>query len=206
MRVYLFNQQTLSVISRKEEMTDDTFLVTDAEAEKISDSLRYDGYVWVVDKYTVNCSGARPTNAHKWNDETKEWELDPALVQAELLKKRATAWEKVKELREQATKTGVAVEVADGVIKHFHTDDISRREYDGMGVMVVLNTFVPRQWKTIENDFVTMDLQLFKKLVVALASKVQHDYTNAEKLKAQIDKSNEPDKIDLSAGWSASYA
>lgn len=206
MRVYLFNQQVLSVISRKEEMTDDTFLVTDAEAEKISDSLRYDGYVWVVDKYTVGCSGARPTNAHKWNDTTKEWELDPALVQAELLKKRATAWEKIKELREQATKTGVAVEVADGVIKHFHTDDISRREYDGMGVMVVLNTFVPRQWKTIENDFVTMDLQLFKKLVVALASKVQHDYTNAEKLKAQIDKSNEPDKIDLSVGWSASYA
>ena len=109
-------------------------------------------------------------------------------------------------MREQATKTGVVVEVADGVTRHFHTDDISRREYDGMGVMVVLGTFIPRQWKTMENEFVTMDLELFKKLVVALSTKVQHDYTNAEKLKAMIDKSENPETVDLSKGWSKAYA
>ena len=205
MRVFLYDQKILSVIDKKEEITDETCLITEQEAEKIAETLAYNGVFWRIDKYTVGASGKAPSKVHKWDEPTKTWVLDPELEQAELNKTRANLWERIKELREEATKTGVAVEVQDGVIKHFHTDDIARREYDGMSVMVVLNTFIPRKWKTIENEFVTMDLELFKKLVIAVSNKVQHDYTNAEKLKMMIDKSKNPEIIELNQGWSKGF-
>lgn len=205
MRVYLFNQQVLSVISRKEEITDETCLITDEEAEKIENSLRYDGYIWRIDKYTVGCSGGRPTADHKWNEELKQWELSQDLVNERLQKERADVWEKLKQCRTQATQTGIELTLPNGSIRHFHTDEVARREYDGVGVLIVLGSFKPRQWKTIENDYVELDLDLFRQLAVAISDKVQHDYLNAEKLKAIVDKSDEPLKVDLDQGWSKSY-
>ncbi len=114
-------------------------------------------------------------------------------------------WEKIKEKRLEATKTGVEVTLANGEIRHFHTDQVARQEYDGMGLKILLDTFRPRQWKTIENDWIEFDLETFKKLAVAIEEKTDHDYKNAELLKAQIDKSLEPENIDLDQGWSKSY-
>ena len=59
--------------------------------------------------------------------------------------------------------------------------------------------------KTIENDWITLTLDNFKALVNAIKHKIDHDYRNAEILKAQIEKSIEPESIDLDQGWSKSY-
>lgn len=207
MRVFLFDRKELSVINRKEEITDETCLITDQEAEQLEITLAdKNGHFWRIDKYTVGCSGKQPTENHKWNDDTKEWEIDNELVNANLDKKRAELWETIKQKRLEATRTGVEVTLADGRVRHFHTDQVARQEYDGMGVMVVLGSFEPRQWKTIENDWVQFDLDTFKLLVEALKAKVDHDYRNAEVLKAQVYKSTDPETIDLNQGWSKAYA
>ena len=150
-------------------------------------------------------SGAKPSENHKWNDEKHEWEIDDELIQQNLTQKRHDLWEIIKEKRLQATRTGVEVTLAEGQIRHFHTDQVARQEYDGMGLKIVLGTFQPRQWKTIENDWVQFDLDTFKTLASAIEAKVDHDYRNAEILKAQIEKSTDPETIDLNQGWSKSY-
>lgn len=205
MLVFLFNEQLISVINRKEEITDDTCLITEREKEKIQETLNTNGYFWRIDKYTVGASGSQPTENHKWNDEIHEWEIDNELVNANLAKKRAELWETIKQKRLDATRTGVEVTLPDGQIRHFHTDQVARQEYDGMGVKVVLGSFKPRQWKTIENDWIEFNLDTFKALVAAIDTKIDHDYRNAEILKAQIEKSTEPENIDLNQGWSKSY-
>ena len=205
MQVFLFDQKLVSVINRKEEITDETCLITEQEREKIQETLDTQGHFWRIDKYTVGCSGVKPSENHKWTETAKEWEIDNDLVNENLAKKRAELWEIIKQKRIEATRTGVEVTLADGRVRHFHTDQVARQEYDGMGVMVVLGSFEPRQWKTIENDWVQFDLEMFKLLVKALKAKVDHDYRNAEVLKAQIDKSDNPENIDLNQGWSKSY-
>ena len=206
MLVFLYDQQVISVINRKEEMTDETCLITEQEREMIEETLYDKGHFWRIDKYTVGCSGKQPTPNHKWNDEKHYWEIDGELVKQNLGQKRAELWEIIKQKRLEATRTGVEVTLADGRVRHFHTDQVARQEYDGMGVTVVLGNFEPRQWKTIENDWVQFDLDTFKLLVTAIKNKVDHDYRNAEILKAQIDKSEKPETIDLDQGWSKSYA
>lgn len=205
MQVFLFDQQLISVINRKEEITDETCLITEQEREKIEQTLYAKGHFWRIDKYTVGASGAKPSENHKWNDEKHEWEIDDELIQQNLTQKRHDLWEIIKEKRLQATRTGVEVTLAEGQIRHFHTDQVARQEYDGMGLKIVLGTFQPRQWKTIENDWVQFDLDTFKTLASAIEAKVDHDYRNAEILKAQIEKSTDPETIDLNQGWSKSY-
>ena len=207
MRVYLYNKKEFSSVLRKEDLTEEMCLITEKEAEKIEQTLSEgeNGHFWRIDRYTVGCSGFRPSPTHKWNDEKHLWEEDPTLVEQELQAKRASLWEIIKQKRLEATRTGVEVTLADGRVRHFHTDQVARQEYDGMGVTVVLGNFEPRQWKTIENDWVLFDLDTFKLVVTAIKNKVDHDYRNAEVLKAQIDKSNAPDTIDLSKGWSKAY-
>lgn len=205
MQVFLYNQQLISVINRKEEITDETCLITDQEREKIEQTLYAKGHFWRIDKYTVGASGAKPSENHKWNEEKHEWEIDNELVQQNLAQKRNALWETIKEKRLQATRTGVEVTLTDGQIRHFHTDQVARQEYDGMGVTIVLGAFEERKWKTIENDWITLTLDNFKALVNAIKHKIDHDYRNAEILKAQIEKSIEPESIDLDQGWSKSY-
>ena len=82
---------------------------------------------------------------------------------------------------------------------------MARQEYDGMGVTIILGAFEERQWKTIENDWITLTLDNFKLLVNAIKNKIDHDYRNAEILKAQINKSEKPETVDLNQGWSISY-
>lgn len=205
MLVFLYDQQVISTINRKEEITDETCLVTEQELEKIEQTLHTKGYFWRVDKYTVGCSGAKPSENHKWNEEKHDWEIDEELINANLIKKRAELWEIIKQKRLEATRTGVEVTLADGRVRHFHTDQVARQEYDGMGVMVVLGSFEPREWKTIENDWVQFDLDTFKLLVTALKNKVDSDYRNAEVLKAKVNKSKNPETIDLDQGWSKAY-
>lgn len=205
MLVFLFDQQVVSTINRKEEITDETCLITDQELEKIEQTLYAKGYFWRIDKYTVGASGRQPTENHKWNEEKHDWEIDEELINANLAKKRAELWETIKQKRLNATRTGVEVTLPNGEVRHFHTDQVARQEYDGMGLKIILGTFTPREWKTIENDWVTFDLDTFKLLASAIEAKVDHDYHNAESLKTQVDNSLEPESIDLNQGWSKSY-
>ncbi|WP_454905634.1 DUF4376 domain-containing protein [Aggregatibacter sp.] len=205
MQVFLFDHKLISVINRKEEITDETCLITEQEADKIRETLANNGHFWRIDKYTVGASGAQPTENHKWNKETHEWEIDNELVKANLAKKRAELWEIIKQKRLKATRTGVEVTLPNGQIRHFHTDAVARQEYDGMGVKIILGSFKPKQWKTIENDWVEFNLDTFKALVLAIDTKLSHDYNNAEILKAQIEQSAEPESVDLDQGWSEAY-
>ncbi|WP_118809154.1 hypothetical protein [Haemophilus haemolyticus] len=107
MQVFLFDQKLISVINRKEEITDETCLITEQEREKIQETLDTQGHFWRIDKYTVGCSGVKPSENHKWNDEKHEWEIDNDLIQQNLTQKRNDLWETIKEKRLQATREQV---------------------------------------------------------------------------------------------------
>lgn len=205
MQVYLFNQKMLSVINRKEEITDETCLITEQEYEKIIETLENDGYFWRIDKYTVGCSGKAPSEDYKWNEETHEWEVCQDKVQKRIERERDLMWERIKERRELAGKNGVAVEISEGVIKHFHTTETARTEYNGIGILLSLDTYVPRNWKVMENEFVKMTKEVYKKLAIALAMKTETDYANGERLKALVYASDTPLEIDIETGWSEGF-
>ncbi|MDY4281443.1 DUF4376 domain-containing protein [[Pasteurella] aerogenes] len=202
MRVFLLDLKILSEITKKEEITDTTFLVTDKEAEKIQQTLDNNGYFWIIDQYTIGCSGKPPKEISKWNDELKAWEDSPELKAEKHEKDLEKLWENIKVRRTLAAYTGVQVD------NHWwHTDIESRLKYDDLSRLAVLNIFPDNeQWKTMDNTTVTLTLDLFKKLNGAIYEKTKQDFANADRLYKMAKELEEPLLQDINNGWSIGYA
>lgn len=200
MRVFLLNEKRLSVIDKKEEITDDTFLIDDVEYEHIKETLANNGYFWRIDKYTIGYSGIAPSQDHKWNNETHEWELCEKLRQQRIDDELNRIWKSIQIKRLASSYTGVKVEEY-----WFHSTVEARARYDDIARSIQLDIFNETQWKTMSGEFVTMTLDLFKKLTKALIDKAQHDFNNAEQLYKDAQKLNFPTMLDLDKGWSKGY-
>lgn len=201
MKVFLFDEKLLSVINRKEEITDDTCLIDDFEYEKIKETLDNGGYFWRIDRLTVGCSGKAPSADHKFNEETHEWEICPEKVAQRLNEERAIMWDKIKTRRAKAVASGVEV---DG--NWYHTDDEARSNYYALTAKLVLGEDITRQWKTMDGKFITMTNELFKRIADELdRKKVTADFFNAERLFEIVKNSQEPLNVDIENGWSLGY-
>ena len=73
MRIFLLNSKLLSEINRKEEITDDTYLVTDQEADLIQQNLDIGGHFWIDDNKQLRLSGKSPNTYFDWDNETHTW-------------------------------------------------------------------------------------------------------------------------------------
>lgn len=201
MKVFLFNQKMLSVIDKKEEITDETCLIDDLEYEKIKETLDNNGYFWRIDNLTVGCSGKAPSEDHKFNEETHEWEICPEKVADRLRKERLEMWERIKIKRAKAVASGVQVED-----NWYHTDEEARSNYYSLTAKIVLGEDITRQWKTMDGKFVTMTNELFKKIASELdEQKITADFLNAERLRTIVDNSETPLLVDIDNGWSLGY-
>lgn len=200
MRVFLFDQKMLSVINRKEEITAETFLITDREAEKIQETLDNGGFFWKVDNYTVGCSGKKPSKDYKWDEEAKEWRICEECKAARIKEEAAKAWELIKEQRELARFSGVTVD-HNGQQLSFATDAESRSEYDRMAALLATGRFRERDWKLADNTFIRLDKDLLIALLVSIDAKAEANFRRAEELKGEAEKSESPLEVDIKKGW-----
>ena len=111
---------------------------------------------------------------------------------------QATAWELIKERRLQAVTSGVYVESVD---KWFHTDEVSVTTYSTIAGMIALNNYEPVQWKTMDNTWLLLTVELFKELQTAMSVKTNINYAIAEQHKAAMLKETNPLEYDYSEGW-----
>lgn len=112
---------------------------------------------------------------------------------------RAAVWEQIKAIRD--TKTLKGGYPASG--KWFHSDTFSRTQQIGL---FISGANVPAiQWKTMDGTFISMTQALAAEIFSAAAAQDTAMFTYAENLKTQVDASDNPTSIDITAGWPATY-
>lgn len=126
---------------------------------------------------------------------------DPTYPEQRAVGRRTAIWEQIKALRDTKTQNGGFPAAG----KWFHSDTFSRTQQIGL---VMMGTNIPAglQWKTMDGTFVTMTQTLAGQIFAAAAAQDAAMFAHAEALRAQIDATLEPDTVDITAGWPATYA
>ena len=201
MRVFLLDLMMLSAISKKEEITDQTYLVTDTEANAIETAL-LKGCKIKSENGKLVISPARPSNFHDFNEESWEWELNQERYDAHTKETRNLLWEEIKKKREEILGSGVYVESLD---KWFHTDSVTQLSYTRAKEYFDIKPNSEVQWKTMDGTFVTLNKEKLNDVVVAIFEKSQEVYKAAEFHKHKIQTSVDLENYDVDAGWVETY-
>lgn len=180
MRVFLTDLEIFSEINRKEEITEHTFLLTDQEEANLRACIEGEGKWW-IETYgsfkELKWSTPKPNSFFDWNEEKRDWVLNQAQFNAVKAKKQNEVWENIKNRRTQANAGGVFLS---SVGKHFHTDPEALINYSSLKQAIDFGYFEEVLWKTIEGDFVTMTLDLFKELSREIFATGQHNFKVGE--------------------------
>jgi hypothetical protein len=116
---------------------------------------------------------------------------------------RARVWEQIKAIRDQLQDEGGYMVSVGGAPKWFHSDVKSRTQQIGL---VMMGANVPSvQWKTMDGSFVTMSPSLASAVFQAAATQDMALFSHAESLRAQVNASDAPESIGISAGWPATF-
>ena len=201
MRVFLLDLMMLSAISKKEEITDQTYLVTDTEANAIETAL-LKGCKIKGENGKLVVSSARPSNFHDFNEESWEWELNQERYDAHTKETQNLLWEEIKKKREEILVSGVYVE---SLGKWFHTDSVSQLAYTRTKEYLDIKPDSEIQWKTMDNTFVTLNKEKLDDVVVAIFEKSQEVYKAAEIHKHKIQTSVDLENYNVDAGWVETY-
>lgn len=201
MRVYLLDMNMLSTINRKEEITDQTVLVTDAEAEQIKEALKHDCKFKLVDGNLVS-SEPRPSEYHDFDTEKWQWVLNKERFDVYLTEKRKELWEAVKTKREKVLTSGVFVK---SLNKWFHTDSVSQLSYTRAKEYFDIKHDGEIQWKTMDNSFVTLDKDKLNDVVIKIFENSQKIYKIAEQHRHRIENSVDLDNYDINSDWTETY-
>ena len=197
MKCFLWKEQVFFEVNKKEEITDNVYLITDYEHDMIKETLDYSGRLWIEDG-EIKWSGKRPDEVHIWDDVSHSWTIDDTLFEARLEAQQEHMWEKIKSKRLQAVTSGVYVESVD---KWFHTDEVSVTSYSTIAGMIALNNYEPVQWKVMDNTWLLLTEPLLKELQTAMGAKTNANYEVAEQHKAAMIESTSPLEYDYSEGW-----
>lgn len=141
---------------------------------------------------------APPTPYHEWK--RNNWHLPAAKAKELKAEQQAEMWERIKEKRYNNLRSGVKVK---SVGKWFHTNDESRTQYLGLGLLPAIPENL--MWKTMDNSFVPMTKQLLNELMISMLTAEQADFANAERHKAAMEASANPSEYDYSDGWNTVY-
>jgi hypothetical protein len=108
---------------------------------------------------------------------------------------KARVWKSIKDERDRRKAAGVRVGT-----KWFHSDDGSRIQQMGL---VMLGSSIPTslKWNTMDGSFIEMTPTLATEIVTASSVGDQAIFAAAEKHKAELEKSEEPENYDYSTGW-----
>lgn len=116
-----------------------------------------------------------------------------------LQSRRDAVWERVKQERQRRRQSGVT---AAG--HWFHSDDTSRIQQLGL-VMMGANIPAGLMWRTMDNGEVEMTQTLAMQIFQATAASDAAHFQVAKDIRAVIDASDNPESVDITAGWPASY-
>lgn len=118
--------------------------------------------------------------------------IEPIAVQQEQV------WGQIKQRRYEAITSGVYVNSID---KWFHTDEVSVTTYSTIAGMIALNNYEPVQWKTMDNTWLLLTVELFKELQTAMSAKTNTNYIIAEQHKVAMLETDNPLDYDYSGNW-----
>lgn len=117
-----------------------------------------------------------PDYAHQWRWVDTEWVADAA-IQTPVAELQDTAWSNIKSKRSELLVSGVLVE---SVGKVFQTDNDSMIQYSNIAGMIALDNYSPIEWKTEDNTFILLTVDLFKELQKAITINTQRIFKAAE--------------------------
>lgn len=197
MKVFLWNEKQFFSVNRKEELDDNTYIISDEEEHHIRTTMDNGGVLW-LDNGEIKWSGARPDELHVWNNITKSWDIDTELQDAKKETIQEKVWEEIKKKRDSQVMGGVFIP---SVSKVFQTDPTSAIVYAQIGNMISLNIYETINWKVLDNTFVPMTEELFKELQTILARITQLTYDIAEQHKSAMLLSDNPEEYDYTTGW-----
>lgn len=197
MKVFLWEEKQFFSVNRKEELDDNTFIISDFEQSQIKESLENEGHLWIEDN-EIKWSGPIPDDVYDWDNDTKEWVKNQERYATKLAEKQEHVWEGIKAERLKQTTSGVYVPSVDKV---FHTDDVSVIQYNNIGNMIALDNFEPIQWKVKDNTWITLTEEVFKDLQKAMVQNTNRIYQVAEEHKANMMEIDNPEDYDYSTGW-----
>lgn len=101
----------------------------------------------------------------------------------------------------KATRDRVKIEGVTVGEHRFHSDPDSRTQQ--LGLVIMGAAVPPVQWKTMGGAFVTMTQTLAGQIFQGTAARDMAVFGHAEALIAAVNASDDPDSIDIEAGWPA---
>lgn len=205
MKCFLWDEQKFFIVNRKEEITDNVFLLTDYEEEKIKETLEKDGIIWTEGK-EIKWSGPKPGKVYEWKETTKQWVVNETLYKKALEDVRALLWESIKAYRLFKSTDGTLVP---SINKWAHTDEVSQVTYTRAKDYLELNPDQTIDWKMLDGSFVKVSADLLKEICSKVFQVGQEAFTAAEKHRYNISLINDIDQLeeyDYKTSWPTTYS
>lgn len=199
MRVFLLDLKVLSSINKKEEITDQTYFVTDAEAETIKLALEK-GCHFKGENGQLIISDVKPREYYDFDEESWKWVINKDRYNEYATNLKEDLWEKIKQRREESLSQGLYIE---SIKKWFHTDQISQLSYTRAKEYFSIKPNEKIHWKTMDGTFINLDSKLLDDIIISIFEQSQKIFHNAEKHRMIIDKASvdELEKYDVNTGW-----
>ena len=205
MKCFLWDEQKFFIVNRKEEITDNVFLITDYEEEKIKETLESGGYLWTEGK-EIKWSGPKPDKFYEWEEATKQWVVNETLYKNALEDLRALLWERIKAHRLFKSADGTLVP---SINKWAHTDEVSQITYTRAKDYLELNPDQTIDWKMLDGSFVKISADLLKEICSKVFQVGQEAFIAAEKHKYNISLINDIGQLEeygYKTGWPPTYS
>lgn len=205
MKCFLWEEQKFFVVNRKEEITDNVFLITDYEESKIKETLESGGYLWAEGK-EIKWSGPKPDKFYEWEEATKQWVVNETLRKNALDDLRALLWESIKAYRLFKSTDGTLVP---SINKWAHTDEASQITYTRAKDYLELHSDQTIDWKMLDGSFMKVSAELLKEICSRVFQVGQKAFIAAEKHRHNISLINDIKQLedyDYKANWPTTYS
>jgi len=134
----------------------------------------------VIDQALMNISDNEdftltppPDYENQWRWVKNKWVVVPESLDSQ----QAKQWELLKAERSSKISSGVLVESTGKV---FQTDNNSLTQYASIAGMIALDNYEPIEWKTEDNSFILLTVDVFKELQKAINENTQAAFRLAE--------------------------
>ena len=205
MKCFLWDEQKFFIVNRKEEITDNVFLITDYEEEKIKETLEKGGIIWTEGK-EIKWSGPKPDKFYDWDEASKNWVVNETLYKKALEDLRALLWESIKAHRLFKSTDGTLVPSTN---KWAHTDEVSQITYTRAKDYLEFHPDETVDWKMLDGSFVKISADLLKEICSNVFYVGQEAFIAAEKHKHKISLINDIGQLeeyDYKTGWPTTYS
>ena len=157
---------------------------------------------WLNDKWVelepINNPDIKYNDISIWSDTLKQWVIDDNLVEEQKTRNQLEVWEFIKAKRSESITDGVLVKSVD---KLFQTNNTSMIQYSNISGMIAIDNYIPVNWKTEDNTYVLLTIDLFKELQNTININTQNMFMIAEDHKVEMLKLEDPTEYDYSTNW-----